>query len=275
MLTIRTPDGTTRKLCRHYPPLRLRSVCSSSSNTNNVIAATLPADVIQRILFFLQNKSCDWLTADSCCVAWREAACPLWKGQRQSIAALWVASQRIQRTWNKLYGFLPLENIQQSLNGPATQDELDRLQEAVLPWTLPPVFIASLQIHNGERDRGLYQSGIYMGSRLLSIQEIMDTCSEWRIQAEAIEQTLLQDGIAIAANTTASRILWVPLFSQAGARQVAMELHLHPKYTPNDQLLFHVNHHHHGRIVMISSTTPFAPHYKNLAGSWDGFLTLI
>ena len=264
MLTVRTNNGTTTQLYSHTP-LRLRLIPLSQ-------ATELKADVIRRVFSFLPDKSEDWLAADSCCVAWREAALPLWRGQRDQVAASIIAKRLAQTKWRELHGFLNVEIIK-SLRGPATEQYIQDLKEAIHPWVLPPVLIASLRIHDGEINRGT-RFGMYLGSRLLSASEITEICLQWRRQANSIQQHLDETSQSSqpAINTTSSGILRLPMFAEAGARQVAMELHMGRNQRQEQaQSLEHQN----GRIVLISNVTPFAPYLRVLAGSWDGFLTLI
>ena len=113
-------------------------------------------------------------------------------------------------------------------------------------------------------------AGMYLGARLLSIEEIALIVRRWKNDEEEIKR-----------NTNLFRI---PLFAEHRSRQIAMELIVTTESTitntniRSDTMLCHHYHHRpqqHGRIVLISPLAPFGPHYKVLANSWEGFLTLM
>jgi len=270
MLVVRSYDGRIRKLSLHGPPLRLR--CALQPHD----AAALPEDVIRRILLFLPRGK-DWLAADSCCRGWRAAARVLWETSnditssssnpnersREYIVALVTTQGRIKARWKTLKGFL---DRGVAFRGPARQWALRRLVGEVRPWTLPPAFLTSWEMHDGEWNNS---HGMYIGSRLLSVSEILSTLQRWK-----------QITVPQQHNDHDCDVLRIPLFDETRARrQVAMELSL-PKATTsmtrNGCYDVGIGHEHRsGRIVMISSTAPWAPHFKVLAESWEAFLTLV
>ena len=129
-------------------------------------------------------------------------------------------------------------------------------------------------------------AGMYLGARLLSIEEIALIVRRWKNDEEVLYAT--QNDEEIKRNTNIFRI---PLFAEHRSRQIAMELivttesNITTTNIRSDTMLCHHYHHrqqqqqqqqqHHGRIVLISPLAPFGPHYKVLANSWEGFLTLI
>mmetsp|Transcript_19436 Transcript_19436/g.29214 ORF Transcript_19436/g.29214 Transcript_19436/m.29214 type:complete len:238 (-) Transcript_19436:41-754(-) len=237
MIKVRTEKGRVLDLNLHHP-LRLRLRPEPN-------ASTLSSDIIRRIFSFLAPLSEDWLAADSCCSPWREAAWILWKGRRSDVKSSIAASRRIGIKWKKLEGFLDRE-VLFALCDPAKDDDLRKLKETARPWVIPPGFVASLKVHDGERDRGPSR-GMYFGSRLLSTREISQTCQTWK-KTRPLDQT---------------QVLRLPVFSLSGTRQVAIELCLDCKDERD------------GRVILISSSLPYAAHFKVLACNWENFLTLV
>mmetsp|Transcript_30336 Transcript_30336/g.44302 ORF Transcript_30336/g.44302 Transcript_30336/m.44302 type:complete len:140 (-) Transcript_30336:61-480(-) len=138
---------------------------------------------------------------------------------------------------------------------------------------LPPVFIASWKLYDGEwtKSRGMYNLA---SSRLLSVQEIIHTLKEWN---EFYQQQSHHGGIVVttADNRNGKEVLRIPLFTETvNHRQVAMELQRQiddDDYNEKDNQTIVI----HGRIILTSSIVPYAPHLKVLASSWDTFLTLV
>jgi len=199
--------------------------------------------------------------------------------QRSKAASYRTAKHRMGTTWNKVQGFLSRRIV---WNGPASECTMSNFVTLVVPppWSLPPEFLASWQqYHNGEWEKS---AGMYLGARLLSIEEIALVVRRWKNDEEGLYAT--QHDEEIKRNTTIFRI---PLFAEHRSRQIAMELivttesNITNTNIRSDTMLCHHYHHHqqqqqhHGRIVLISPLAPFGPHYKVLANSWEGFLTLI
>lgn len=251
MPTIRTFDGQTRQLSTHSP-LRLRIRHRPSPPD----PASTPADILRHVVAYLPPRSEDWLAADSACSSWREALLPLWESveSRTEAAAYFAARRRVGTKWRKLEGFLDGE-VRSSLHGPATEGHVDELKGAARPFVLPQTLIASLRVHDGERDRGIGR-GMYGGARLLSALEMADSIRQWRQHAE--------DETDLTAQPYHRRTLRMPLFSATGARQIAMEL-----CTDTNELA------PSGRILLVSPFAPYAPPFKVLARSWEVFLTLV
>mmetsp|Transcript_13875 Transcript_13875/g.20476 ORF Transcript_13875/g.20476 Transcript_13875/m.20476 type:complete len:238 (-) Transcript_13875:111-824(-) len=237
MIVVRTNNGRSLQL-QLNPPLRLRLRPEPN-------ASTLPGDITRRIFSFLTARSEDWLAADSSCSSWNAAALPLWKGSRSGVVCSFAASRRVGIKWKKLEGFLD-RKLRFSLCGPVTDDDLQMLKEAVQPWVLPFGLVASLKVHDGELNRGPHQ-GMYFGSRLLSAREMSQLFRTWQ-QLRQSNQT---------------EMVRLPLFSPSGARQVAIELSI----DHNDA--------QHGKVILISPSVPYAPHFKILACNWENFLTLV
>lgn len=240
IITVRGADGKTRQLDL-FPPLHLRQ----SSAQQPSAAAGLPADVIRRIVSFLETQDRDLLAADSCCRSWRQAAVPLWHGRRREVVDYYHCRYRLKFKWRKLRGFL--FSLRVFLHSPATENDIDALKRIVRPWELPTVLVASLKIHDGEREQPRGGGGMYLGARLLSAREIQKVVQQWRK--------------GMPENPS---VLILPLFAQTGPRQVAMELRLEEQdIVPS------------GRIVLVSSLAPWAPHFRVLAATWEDFLTLV
>ena len=204
---------------------------------------------------------------------------------RMHVASCRCARRKLRKTWDKLRGFLPK---QVTLNGPASEDDMDYLKELILPWSFPPAFLASWKLHDGEWDKS---HGMYLGSRMLTIREI---AAEIKASSEEAKNT------GRAYSSYGGPILRIPLFSESRARQVAMELRLdfqrgtstfqgddyrdkdgrYPQdsgsyrssasYKSNGEMSTQ-----NGTIVLVSSLMPFVPRVKVLATSWEGFLTLV
>ena len=244
-ITVLTAEGRTRQLCwhGHRPALRLR-ICPQFPSD----AAAMPEDVLGRVYSFLGAS--EVLAADSCCAGWRRTALTtVWDGspEARSEAAVYAAAfVRVRKQWRKLTGFLA-GGV--TLSGPAAEADLCQLKEAVQPWTLPPLLVASLNCHDGEWERS---RGMYLGARLLSAREISNTARRWRREGE--------EAVATVGGT-----LRIPLYSESRARQIAMELVLKKEDKATRSR----------RIILIYSAAPFAPHIKVLANDWGGFLTLI
>ena len=195
------------------------------------------------------------------------------KPKRSEIVAQVYAEQTMIEKWNKLRGFL---GRRIKLRGPATDEDIQELKESIMPFTLPSTFIASLKLHDGEWS---LSKGIYLGNKLLSTSGIIQIVNRWKSQQQRQQQQSSPDNI---------NLLRIPLFTdKAGPRQVAMELCFKKKKRTRYR-----NHNNndtqtttsmtttelpkqHGKIVLISSVAPYAPHFKVLATSWEGFLTLI
>lgn len=248
IVTVKTPNGNIQQLSLH-PPLRLHIMRSNTPSLSQ-----LSPEVMHRVVSFLEPYSEDWLASDSICQSWRKACLAyVWKDSmetRKRVADVCWARRRISRKWRKLQGFMT--RIQ--LNGPASNKNLQALKMAVHPWRLPSPLLASLQIHDGEQESLLIAHapcGLYPGARLLSAREMAGIISQWRTK----EEQLWLD----------PKRLTIPLFSEAGSRQVAMELWLDCNNTNQ-----------HGRVVLLNAIAPMAaPHFRVLAESWEGFLTLV
>mmetsp|Transcript_22947 Transcript_22947/g.54260 ORF Transcript_22947/g.54260 Transcript_22947/m.54260 type:complete len:210 (-) Transcript_22947:12-641(-) len=204
---------------------------------------------------------------------------------RKKVASYRCARRKLQKTWGKLRGFL---SKHVTLNGPASDDDMSRLKDLIHPWVLPPALLASWKLHDGEWERS---QGMYMGSRMLTIQEIVADVNASCTEAESLRQGDSSNG---------SLILRIPLFSASRARQVAMELRLDSQngtnaihgydYRDMKGRLRQANNIYrsgsddecnaeigiqNGTIVLVSSLLPFVPRVKVLATSWEGFLTLV
>lgn len=243
MLRIRTPCGKILQLERH-PPLRI-----SVKDSPNV--QTFPDEVIRRVFVFLKQE--DWVTADTTCRQWYRAIQPLYATVNRERAEI-LALKRLRVKWSKLEAFL----TRVSFRGPVEESQLQRLKDLLSPWKLPYSIVASLRVHNGEKDTGdLLASrgrGMYLGARLLSTLDIIT----------AMKLVLRHQDTRGQKN-----VLYVPLLSEipGARRQVAIQLVKHEtsSHAPLD----------HGRIVLVSSLAPWAPHFRVLSDSWEGFLTLI
>jgi len=284
----------------------------------------MPPDLLLRICSFLIVE--DWLAFDSTCKGWKQIRPILWLDEenkaereafwtttqnnrlgqrlrmhsgpakiygetcvgtirrrtktRRNVASLRYARRKLQKTWSRLKGFLPK---QITLNGPASDDDIAHLKQLVLPWFLPPAFIASWKLHDGEWEKS---QGMYLGSRLLTAQEIAAEIKESRREIE----TLQRPGIE-GSSSYGSGILRIPLFSESRARQVAMELRLHlqsdidtihdhycqdrSSYRSSKKEYQDDANNQNCKIVLVNSLVPSVPHIKILANSWEGFLTLV
>lgn len=122
--------------------------------------------------------------------------------------------------------------------------------------------------------------GLFGNARLLPANEILYT-----LQKEWLNNNQPKALAVIFDNN--KNLLRIPLFSPVSGRQVAMELVLrmdeqqqyYPVNLQKDNLQSSINtsklDSHHGRIVLVSSLAPWAPHFRVLAPSWEDFLTLI
>jgi len=162
-------------------------------------------------------------------------------------------------------------DVRSSLNGPVDEKDEAHLKDAIKPWVLPHALLASLQIHDGEWSRGCGK-GMVMGARLLTAREIVEGMLRWRGGAVA------KMGIIGPANDNdsadpawVSGTLKIPLFSETGARQIAMEL----SSRIGDNNNHHNNGRMYGRVVVVSPLAPYAVHYRVEASCWERFLTLI
>lgn len=251
-------------------PLRLTTRPLSAAQT------MLSEDILRRILQKYLTPL-DWLAVDGTCRAWRQAT--PWSSsscdRRQLVRALYW-EQRMTRTWHKLYGFVTRNSMsrQHRFHGPVSLSHLQALQNAVHPWVLPQALVASMHIHDGEvqllQNGHLRGGGLYLGTRLLTVQEIIDTLSMWR-QLPLVQQE--------------TNMVRIPLFASVGPRQVAMELYRKidnhnitndKSNNKNDETgtISLSHHHYHGRIVLINATAPWTPHVGVLAATWADFLTL-
>lgn len=264
MITVRTAEGKVKRLWA-VPPLRLRARTTNNSpdETPSSLFAATPDEVVRCILAFLPLESRDGTSADSTCRAWRRAALPLWGGvaSRTDAVRRLAARDRVARAWRTLEAFVD-RDVRSSLNGPVREEDAALLAEAVRPWRLPVDLLASLRIHDGEWRRG-HGRGMVAGARLLAAREMVEGMRRWRGAA-----TSACDRGDDSART--SGVLKVPLFSETGARQIAVELS-----SRVDDVAEAENDGVHGRIVVVSPSAPYAVHYRVEASCWERFLTLV
>lgn len=107
-----------------------------------------------------------------------------------------------------------------SLNPPATDEQIQRLQEA-LGRTLPDDYVACLKIHNGQATNG---GGMFDGSEFLSTDEILAQWTVWKELLDGGDFADIKSDPASGIRDDWWNAGWIPFTHNGGGDHLCLDL---------------------------------------------------